>query len=141
MALIAGGGAGNPVGGTAGVGTSLNYVGDFAYAYSGAADAASSSDTRLKFSTGNEIIVGKITGNGACDATSLGDGNITSFTIQVNGETVSVMKVDTSTEDSPMTAVNNLILAPYSEVTVLSQSDGAGTDRVTTVLFTGRVYA
>ena len=138
MALIAG--AGNPVGGTAGVGTSLNYVGDFAYAYSGAADAATSSDIRLKFSTGSEIIVGKITANGACKAASVGDGNISAFTVKVNGETVSVMKVDTSTEDSPMSAVNDLILAPYSEVTVLSQSDGPGTDRVTTVLFTGRIY-
>ena len=50
------------------------------------------------------------------------------------------MKVDTSTEDSPMTAVNDLVLAPFSEVTVLSQSDGAGASRLTTVLFTGRIY-
>ena len=141
MALVGGGGAANTAGGNpAGTGTTLNYVGDFVYAYSGAASAASSSDTRLKFSTGSEIIVGQITGNGACNAASLGDGNITAFTIQVNGETVSVMKVDTSTEDSPMTAVNDLVLAPFSEVTVLSQSNGAGASRLTTVLFTGRIY-
>ena len=124
----------------ASTGKGIRYVGNYCYAYATAADAANSSDTRLEFTTGSEIIVGKITGNGSCNAASLGDGNITAFTVKINGEIVSVMKVDTSTEDSPMTAVNNLILPPRSEVTVLSQSDGTGASRLTTILFTGRVY-
>jgi hypothetical protein len=58
MALIGGGGAGNVAGGAnpAGVGTSLNYIGDHAYANSGFLIFVDSEITLLEFETGNSYI-------------------------------------------------------------------------------------
>jgi len=61
MALIGGGGAGNVAGGNpSGSGTSLNYVGDHCYAYSGAITSGASGDNiMLDFFTGaNSYILG-----------------------------------------------------------------------------------
>jgi hypothetical protein len=56
------GGASNPVGGNnpAGIGATLNYIGNRVYAYSGLIDANDVATTLLKFTTGSEIIVGQI---------------------------------------------------------------------------------
>jgi hypothetical protein len=64
MAIIAG--AGNPTGGSggSGIGQTLNYVGDFVYAYSGAIENAGggsgSPSTMLQFTTGSELIKAKL---------------------------------------------------------------------------------
>ena len=65
MALV---GVSNPVG----TGKGLNYIGDFAYAYSGAISIAQSSpeQTMLKFSTGSAIIVGTIQASQGSTATT-----------------------------------------------------------------------
>ncbi len=54
-------GGGNPVGGSnpAGVGTSINYIGNKCYAYSGkvpAGGASAADQTTLSFTTGNEFL-------------------------------------------------------------------------------------
>ena len=49
-------GAGNPVGGTAGIGTTINYVLNRIYGYSGVIDAETSGTTYLQFETGSELI-------------------------------------------------------------------------------------
>jgi hypothetical protein len=48
-------GAGNPVGGTAGIGTTINYVVDRIYGYSGVIDTNGGA-TMLQFETGSELI-------------------------------------------------------------------------------------
>ena len=62
MALVGGGGAPNVAGSNpTGTGTGLNYIGDHAYAYSGEVDNdGSSATTALKFTTGNEYVLGQM---------------------------------------------------------------------------------
>ena len=58
MALVGGGGAGNIAGSNpAGAGTSLNYIGNHAYAYSGMLAFDNNATTLLRFTTGNEYVV------------------------------------------------------------------------------------
>jgi len=123
---------------TASAGLSLNIIGDHCYAYAGSTGATASEVTRLKFTSGSYYIVGEFTFNGASSATS--DGNITAFTLTLNGINVSAVKLDTSTEDMPSSIVNPIIIPPYTEVEVLVESDGASASRLTSTLLTGRIY-
>ena len=69
MALIGGGGAGNVAGGAnpSGTGTSLNYIGNHAYANSGVIQTETSAAPHLNFTTGGEYIVGELELQGACN--------------------------------------------------------------------------
>ena len=80
MALVGGGGAGNVAGSNpAGVGTSINYIGNHAYAYAGALSASTSAETRLNFTTGALYIVGRITCNGSCASQPSASGELTGW--------------------------------------------------------------
>ena len=58
MPLVGGGGAPNVAGSNpAGTGTSINYVGDFVYGYSGSMTVDDTETTMLEFTTGSELIV------------------------------------------------------------------------------------
>jgi len=63
MPLIGGGGAGNTAGGNpSGTGTSLNYIGNHVYGYSGAIalDGTTNDNTYMLFTTGPQYIVGTV---------------------------------------------------------------------------------
>jgi len=63
MPLIGGGGAGNTAGGnSSGTGTSLNYIGNHVYGYSGAIalDGTTNDNTYMLFTTGPQYIVGTV---------------------------------------------------------------------------------
>ena len=133
MAIL--GGAGNVAGGNpAGTGTSLNYIGDHAYAYSGpiSSNGSSTADTvALQFSTGNSYIVGYI----SFQTTELGGG--TCFVdLKINDQVI----MDVQWDNDPTKAPDYLdvILPPYSDVTVLT---GTANDKTMTAQITGRVYA
>ena len=142
MALVGGGGAGNVAGSNpAGVGTSINYIGNHAYGYAGALPASTNAETRLNFSTGALYIVGRITCNGSCQPTPADAGELTGWEIKFDGQTIAVLKTETASEDMPVTAYNEIIIPPYTNVTVVSQSNGANADRLTSCMITGEVYA
>ena len=139
MAII--GGAGNPVGGSfTGPAQALEIMGDHAYAYAGATGAAAAEAVSLSFTTGNYYFDGVLTVNGACAVDDIASGTITGFTLKLNGAIISVMKTDTLQEDMPSTTKNAVIIPPYTEVEVLTQSEGNAADRLTSVLLTGRIY-
>jgi outer membrane protein assembly factor BamB len=146
MSLIGGGGsgaggAGNPVGANpAGIGTSINYIGNHAYAYSGTFQASTTVATALDFNTGREYIFGRVYLNGTIEMGS-GSGEITTADILFNGETVARLKVDSAEEDQPVTAFNDLIVPAYTHVEIKIDSSANNSGRLATVVFTGRVYA
>ena len=136
MPLIGGGGAGNVAGGNpAGTGTSVNYIGDHAYAYSGAittTTASSAATTYLDFSTGNEYIVGTFHWLEAYT------GNANRFIdIQINGESVMAGQADDSANQLYAQPII-LLLPPFSRVTVKYGIGGQTID--VTWIMTGRVY-
>jgi hypothetical protein len=55
-------GGGNPVGGSnpSGIGTSINYVGNRVYGYSGIIQVQTSDTDLLKFTTGSELIIATV---------------------------------------------------------------------------------
>ena len=118
----------------------LELVGDHAYAYCGLEAAATTSDTRFSFTTGNYYFVGRLTCNASADPTGTDNGNITVWTMNMNGTAVTRIKVESNTESNPMGRYNDIIIPAYTDVTVVSQSNGDSPGRMTSALFTGRIY-
>ena len=119
----------------------LEIVGDHCYAYQGAKGASNSSETVLSFTTGNFYIVGTLFCNGSAEPATPSNGNVTVFTVKLNGAIVSLMKTESGTSvRESMTVHNDFIISPYTEVEVLMQSDANTSDRLVTTTFTGKIY-
>ena len=143
MALVGGGGAGNIAGSNpAGTGTTLNYIGDHVYAYSGTFSSTNASQTMLEFSTGSEYIVGTLTVNGAIDFSSanIDAGVASGFRISINGEVISLLKTDSGAEDMPTNSMQELVLAPFTDVKVEIIAAGNNLSFLNTTSFVGRIY-
>jgi hypothetical protein len=134
-------GGGNPVSSAnpAGIGNSLNIVGNHAYA-NNTAGASTTPSTILKFQTGNEYHVGQIQVNmglepdGTADAASY-------LQIKFDGQLVIVLIAGVTAADS-MTAVSQKILIPpYTKVEATIHSNGDVATRIITVGYAGRIYA
>ena len=140
MPLVGGGGAGNTAGSNpAGIGTSLNYIGDHAYAYSGAVAVTNSEKTLLSFETGNSLFVGTWTGhfNQAIDAAIEMDDY--RFVLYLNG--IQIMEL-TATDSGSQNRNNNreLIIPPYTSVIVSCQNYNGSTTNDMGATIVGRVY-
>ena len=141
MPLVGGGGAGNTAGGNpAGTGTSLNIIGDHAYAIANVQGATDDSDIQLKFNTGSYYFVGRWTVNGAARAAAPDNGNVTVWTLSMNGTNAIVMKTDTRDEDMPSTQYNDIIIPPYTSIEIVSQSNSDEATNLQSCLITGRIY-
>jgi len=136
MALVGGGGAGN-VGGSnpAGTGSVLNYLGDHAYAYSGAISCNQNETTLVDATTGNNYIVAKFQPSVISDTSD----NM-QFNLKINGELITRVQITSSTATTPYEEVE-FIIAPNSRllITCLNQSDDSANDCA--AMLTGRVYA
>ena len=134
MPLVGGGGASNTVNPT-GTGSSLNYIGNHCYAYSGFQSFNETGTTLLDFSTGNEYIV--MTLNPMRSDTDSLDSQ---HRVNIDGQQVAVFSMSsggTSAPEGPPV----ILLAPYSRVTievinVSNTSGGTGG-----IALSGRVYA
>jgi len=139
MAILGGGDAGNPTGGTAGVGKGLNYIGDHATATSGivavGSAGAGSYSTLLNFSTGSSYIVAKFQFFRGVSAAAANDYN---WRLSLNGNIV--MEFDDTAGDRMEYPVD-LIIPPYAEIIVTAANVSTGTDTNLTAIITGRVYA
>ena len=143
MALAGGGGAGNVAGGSnpAGTGTSLNYIGNHAYAYSGMFPPATSTYTMLSFTTGSSYLLSKITVTGATDAVNPGNGGTSTFVISLDGQEVMRLKTDTDQEDMPAHATVPFLIPPYSTIELTGIDTVTTAERKTSASIVGRVYA
>jgi len=139
MALIGGGGAGNVAGGTnpAGTGTSLNYIGDHCYGYSGGLPIPNSNTTMLEFTTANNYIVAQVIFSGI-DSTADDYGAFIDF----NGEEVyGTYILNTSQTNFYGMEPIPIIIPPYTKVVVrmINKSTSSGYEWIASL--TGRVYA
>jgi len=125
---------------TASVGLNLNVIGKHAYAISGVTAATNAQVSRLKFTSGNYYLVGRITCNGSVDTAAIGNGNVTGWTLSFNGIEVSRMLTDTAAAYITNEVYNEIIIPPYTEVEVTSISDGNDANRQTSCIITGRIY-
>lgn len=138
MALV--GGAGNVTGGNpSGTGTGLNYIGNHAYAYSGAIQVAQQSVpgvTLLQFSTAYESYLDCTVMLGRRDFS----GDDISFTIIINGENAYSAGFTGHTVPGLANPIY-MILPPNSNITIAARNVSANTDRECYAIISGRVYA
>ena len=129
-------GGGNPVGGSnpAGTGSVLNYVGEHAYAYSGAITCDNNETTLIDAATGNNYIVAKFQPSVIADTSD----NM-QFNVKINSELITRVQITSSTATTPYEEVE-IIIAPNSrlEITCLNQTDTSANDCA--AMLTGRVY-
>ena len=143
MALV--GGAGNVSGSNpTGTGTSLNYIGDHAYATTGTIDSTTTAVTVLRFATANNYLVGNFFYAGAVNTAGSGtitQGEIGCMIIEFNSEVIINAKVDSGGENSPFSDTVPILIPPNTEVTVKHLADGASGTKLATIIFSGRSYA
>jgi len=143
MPLVGGGGAGNVAGSNpAGTGTSLNYIGNHAYATSGAFNAETSLQTVLNFTTGTQYVVGTLfySGHVRTDGGGVTQGEISALQVSFDSQVVAIIKIATDGEAMPNNNQIEILIPPYTTVLCQDISDGGSTDKKGTVVFTGRVY-
>ena len=139
MAII--GGAGNPVGGSfTGPAEALEVVGDHAYAYSGAIQAATSNVTHLSFTSGNYLFVGTIDVYGQMKIDSGSDGGVGVAEISFNGKELFNIKVETGQEDMPAEVSMPILIPAYTVVTVVLRSEYDTAGSTTSINLIGRIY-
>ena len=141
MALVGGGGAGNIAGSNpAGTGTSLNYIGDHAYAYSGIVSAGATQDqdyTLLEFTTGNSYIVAQINFYYA-DAAIFNDFR---YKVFLNDQEIISYEVKSAQDPSQNTEWKPLLIPSFSKITMTAANTEGSFARNQTATLTGRVYA
>ena len=132
-------GGGNPIGGSnpSGTSSSLNYVGNHAYAYSGTIPISGSDTTMLAFETANAYIKGQLNFSGVWG--DMGSSPVT-MKLTINGEDTIVTKVaNVSARDVEGTPYP-ILLPPNSKI-VVSMLQTSGTNRDYQATIIGRVYA
>ena len=139
MALVGGGGAGYTAGSTAGVGTSLNYIGDHVYAYNNYT-AQTSSVAFLNFSTGSEYIVGELTMGPLVNLTDTTDGKRSTASIKLNGSIVGTMSIDAAAADQQMVAIMPIVIPPFTHVEFVIKGQVDSSTYTGTAGLTGRLY-
>jgi len=142
MALIGGGGAGNVAGGSnpAGTGSSLNYIGDHAYANSGEILVNNNTVTMLEFTTGTSYFVGTFS-YGVDQNASLSGSKLLGFTISFDGQKI-MQLVSQTTASYPILDFDNnyqILIPAYTNVKIESETTNAG-NVPTYAMLIGRVY-
>ena len=133
-------GGGNPVSSSnpAGTGTSINYVGNHAYAHSGKIETVGQNTEAimLKFSTGNSYIDAGLALQQGEDTT-----DDLYFAVKMNGEIV--LAHQASRIDLSVIVGNTLeiIIPPYTNVEVTVQNFSSSTARDAYAVLRGEVYA
>jgi hypothetical protein len=140
MPLVGGGGAGNVSGGNpAGTGTGLNYIGKHAYAYSGSvAIPPNSLTTMLKFSTGNQYIVGSFQFTGSFS--SLGNDSVR-YQLLVNGEVIEDTEYTPANDAQYADAPTPILLPSYSSIEIKATHNQGGNNIDFQAMIIGEVYA
>jgi len=135
MALVGGGGAGNVAGSNpSGVGSSINYIGNHAYATSGIVVVGNSEISLCDFTTGSEYIVGTAMFSSGTDAS-----DNYQYSIEFNGSVVDRYHTNGGVV-APDRVNRQILIPPYTHVqfTALNTTDTSTGNQQ--LFFQGRVY-
>ena len=137
MPLVGGGGSPNVSGGAnpAGTGSSLNYIGEHAYMYTGAVSVGTSETTIAEFTTGgNTYLVAtwqpQIMVNTTDDI---------EFNLYLNDQVIAQVITTASKDYSPFEEVE-IIIPTDTRIKITGHNLGSGNKNVGSII-TGRVYA
>jgi hypothetical protein len=141
MSLIGGGGsgaggAGNPVGSNpAGTGSSINYVGNHAYAYSGVSSIGTAYTSVLEFATSSIYIMSNLQVYSASIS-----GTDLFIKVSINGEAVIESAYNQQGQLDPAGYVGHLLLIPPFSNVKVELKGSTGTSDLSATL-SGRTYA
>ena len=141
MALLGGGGAGNPTGGSfTGLSESLDYIGDRVLGVgSTISDASQNFDTILDFKTPeSSYIVAEVTCFGPVEPSNPATGAPSNFKISMNDSIIAYLNIDTSAEDQPSLETAPLVIPAGSQVKIEANAASSGWTMYGWI--TGRVY-
>ena len=141
MAII--GGAGNPVGGSfTGPAEALEVIGDHAYAVAGTFASTTTTQTMLKFISGNFYFVGELTVSGGVEFTSGGvaTGVINGWQLLFNGSALANYLTDTQNKDIPGSLVIPILIPSYTEVQLDMLANSNNTEDLASAAIQGRIY-
>lgn len=120
-------------------GKGLTTIGEHCYAYSGVYKATTDFQEVLSFQTGKYYIKGILQLNSGIDLSSPANRVLNSAKTTFNDITVSFIATGTSTDDSPTSQTEVLLIPPLTLV-VVEVDSSATADRDFTVGFVGRIY-
>jgi hypothetical protein len=129
-----------PTASVASVGSGINYVADYVYAYSGLYAANTTAVTVISATTGSGVLVGIIQLNGACDDDSPANRTATSLNIFLNDISIAVLATGDQALDAPTSVKQNIIIPPFTKIELILDMGGIVTDNWASALLTGRVY-
>jgi len=140
MAII--GGAGNPVGGSfTGPAEALEIIGDHAYGYSGLFAGNTSPKTGFDFTSGNYYFVGTFQYNAPVDDDNPSVSNCGTANVKFNGTSIALLRAgDDDNNRTEFSVTMDIIIPPYTEVTVIMDSNDTQADRYFSASFVGRIY-
>jgi len=138
MALVGGGGAGNVAGGNpAGVGTSISYIGNHVYGYSGSVAVNGSETTMLLFNVaGGQYIIAKIQFNYIEP-----DSDNIQYRVYINDQVVQAFQSDANnlTHLFP-DSILHILIEPDSTVKLTAENITSSSTRAQIASLVGRVY-
>ena len=141
MPIIGGGGAGNVAGGAnpTGVGSSLNYIGKHAYAYSGTISLpANSLTTMLLFNTSSSYIVGTFQFEG--DFKQLANDGI-QYQILLNNEAILDTTYSPANDAQYADSATPILIPAYSKIEIKGTHTQGGQVIGFQSMIVGEVYA
>jgi len=121
----------------------LSVAGDYAYAYGGGIGAAAVSQTWLDFMTGEYLTVGTFQLNTPVKADTPLDMSGVVAVLKLNGSVICnlVANPQSSPEATGATFVTqDLIIPPFTRLTVVCQTDAEDLDDIGSCIFTARIY-
>ena len=127
-------GGGNPVGGNpAGIGTSINSIGNHVYGYSGLVDCSTALTRLLKFATGNSYL--KVKFNPVYFTETTGENAV--WEIFIDGQVIYHVEATSSSDYTPFTEIE-IVIPSYAEVEIKAKA--ASGNRNLGCIIAGRVY-
>ena len=143
MPLVGGGGSPNVAGAggnPSGVGNTLNYIGEHAYAYSGAIDVDDNATSLLKFTTGGLYVKGKFQPQYMVANAGAGSEDYR-FAVKFDNQEVSVTLIAEATDRDAFYSKVDLIIPPFTTVEVTAQNVTDNNARAVGAIITGWVFA
>ena len=120
----------------------LSIAGSHCYAFSGPIAALNTTQTVLDFTTGRGYIVATLTMAAPVLMTAAGleSGYIRGWELHFNGQTVGLYKADNHTEDMPTMIEAEILIPPFTVVTLTCVDNASSATYHGTANITGRVY-
>ena len=141
MALVGGGGAGNVAGSNpAGIGNTLNYIGDHVYGYSGAValDNTQNENTYMEFTTGNTYIVGTVQVNNLDEGAATDD---MLYKVYFDEQVVQSYRVGSANVYTSPDNTIPILIPPYTAVKITAKDLTQASTISNIVSIVGRAYA